>query len=176
MSMLTVTMSIDTRRALPQQSMAITKTTHRWPGSISVSVDWRSTNGCGRSRGIRGGGFTRAHPGPRPGLGDRLFAAVRRRDDRGHDGDHLGSVRAFRVNLIQFAPVQLAAARGCRTDQLRLWLVPDLPDRLRRRRAIHRRPELGAAMRDWAQLSPPTMTQRITKPGFTSVMNGAGSL
>src|SRR5215831_3061217 len=129
-----------------------------------------------RPRGIRGGGFDRAHPGPRPGLGDRLSAAVRRWDDRGHDGDYPGSVRALRVHFIQFAPVQLAATRGCRTDQLRLWLVPDLPDRLRRWRAIHRRPELAAAMSDWAQLSPPTMTQRITKPGFTSVMNGAGSL
>src|SRR5215472_3990983 len=95
---------------------------------------------------IRGGGFASAHPGPRPGLGDRLSAAVWRRDDRGHDGDYLGSVRALRVHLIQLAPVQLAAARSYRTDQLRLWLVPDLPDRLRRWRAIHRRPELAAAM------------------------------
>src|SRR5215472_2510117 len=99
-----------------------------------------------RPCGIGGGGFARAHPGPRPRLGDRLSTAVLRRDDWGHDGDYLGSVRALCVHLIQFAPVQLAAARSCRTDQLRLWLVPDLPDRLRRWRAIHRRPELAAAM------------------------------
>src|SRR6516164_10819167 len=99
-----------------------------------------------RPRGIGSGGFAGAHSRTRPGLGARLSLAVRRRDDRRHDGDYPGPVRALRVYLVQSAKIQLPAARGCRTDQLRFWLVLDLPDWLRRWRAIHRRPKLAAAM------------------------------